>query len=941
MKDPFARWGAAMVRLRWVVLASWLVLLPLAGAFGASKVAGKLTGGGFSVAGSDAVLAAETLEREFNSSPDRNVVIVFRSSDNTVDDPPFRDAVTAAAARVKAVTGVRGVITFFDTPSPSLVSPDRRTTLAIATIDGTEDEVEERIGEVQERLEGTPIEHYITGSPAIGRDLSITSEEDLKRSELFTIPIVVLLLLIVFRTVISAAIPLVLGACSVVTAMALLYPIAANTDVSIFALNVTSMLGLGLGIDFSLIVVNRFREELQAGRDPQSAVAVTMATAGRSITYSGLTVFLGMLILTLMLNLTLVRSMSLAVLLVALTALFAGLTLLPALLGILGRRIEWLPVLPRRKVAQGNEDGLWYRLSHAIMRRPWVWLVVSVLLIGALAFPAKDIDVLGATAGVLPDDVGSAKGSKVMEEAFGASRLNPIEIVVQTGEQNGAWKPEALEAIAQLTDVLRADQRVQGVSSIATLAPNLPREQVRTLTPETFTSDPGRAAAAAQFINLRGNNDTAVITVIAKRGQYDDETEALVQDLRDTIIPGVRQLRAYDVKVGGGTANFLDLSEALYGRFPWLVAVVMLLTFVMLMMFFQSVFLPVKAILMNLASIAATYGVLVLIFQHGWGADLLGFEALGKLNLTTPVILFVILLGLSTDYEVFMLARVKEFFHETGNNEEAVAAGLENTARVITAAGLILIGTFGSFAMARNIIIKEIGLGLAIGVMLDSTVVRAIMVPASMRLMGKWNWWMPAWLKRIVPELREGPAPELAPVAPPYGPSAAAPRRRPLDAAAQPHPVAAQPAFVGAPGVPATPSVGHQQPVVAAQGPPPATAMVGRLRPTGASLGTDEIVLPKRRPLRIGRSSEAELWLFDPRISRHHARVDYDRAHGRFVVTDLHSVNGVYINDRRITQPTPLRHGDHLEIGTTGQITFVYEERADTQPGRGAWQTGD
>jgi RND superfamily putative drug exporter len=273
---------------------------------------------------------------------------------------------------------------------------------------------------------------------------------------------------------------------------------------------------------------------------------------------------------------------------------------------------------------------------------------------------------------------------------------------------------------------------------------------------------------AEQFVNLGNGNNLAVVNVVPKYDAYDPREEAFVSDIRSQIIPSIPDLQGAQAYVGGDTANFQDFHNKLYGRFPYIIAAVLILTFFVLMMFFQSVFLPLKAILMNLASILATYGVLVMIFQYGWGAHLLfGFKPVGAVAVITPAILFVILFALSTDYEVFMLSRIKEYYRQTGDNTEAVATGLQHTGRVVTAAGLILIGVFGSFATAGIITIKEIGLGLAIGVLIDTVIVRSIMVPATMRIAGDINWVMPAWLGRFVPELREGPRQEAPAGAPP------------------------------------------------------------------------------------------------------------------------------------------------------------------------------
>ncbi|HEU5315003.1 MAG TPA: MMPL family transporter [Chloroflexota bacterium] len=777
MNDPFAAFGSLMARLRWVVVVAWLAVLVVAGGTLAPKAAKALQSGGFFVPDSESSRAAATFDREFSSANRNTATVVFRSATQTVDDPAFRAEAVEAERRIQGIAGVRQIESYFQTGNPLLVGTDRRSAISLITLDGTEGQVQERALEIRHALEGVALEHFVTGQPAINADVRISSEEDLRRAELITLPVIAVLLLLVFGTVAGASIPLALGAASVTLAMAALYLLTFRTDISIFALNTATMIGLGLAIDFSLIVVSRFHEELDAGRSPMDAVAATMATAGRSITYSGVTVMLGMLLLTVLFDLLVVRSMSLAVMLVAGTALLSGLTLLPALLAIMGHRINWLRVVPRGRRETG-QSGVWYRLSHAIMRRPLLWMTVAVGALVVLALPARNLRLMGVAPGALPQEAESVRGAIVMTETLGPNRLEPIQIVVRAGEPNGVWTPAFLTGLQRLTAAIGADARTDQVLSLATAAQavGLPPNQFTALNPSLLRADPLRARQAARLVNLNGDNDAATITVFVKHGAFDQRHLDFVRDLRETIIPGIPELSRYEVQVGGLGAGFSDYTRALYDRFPLLVAAVMAMTFLILMMFFRSVVLPVKAILLNVASILATYGALALIFQRGLGAEALAFEPQGALFVTTPAVLFVILFGMSTDYEVFMLSRVKELFHETGDNEEAVAAGLQHTARVITAAGLVLVGTFASFGASRILVLKELGLGLAIGVLLDATIVRLVLVPASMRLMGSANWWMPGWLSRIVPELREGPA--VARAMAPATPAAAPARRR-------------------------------------------------------------------------------------------------------------------------------------------------------------------
>src|SRR3981081_3817313 len=329
MTDPFARFGASMVRWRWVVLGVWLVLLVVVGALLAPKAPKALKGGGFIDPDSESARAAAILDSQFNASTFTSAVVVFHSNSATVDDPAFKDQVTRASDNLARLKGVRSVQSFYSIGNPLLVSADRHTTFALVPLEGNEGDIQELVPDLRSSIKDVSIEHYVTGTPAVNNDLQVVSEEDLQRSEKFTIPIVVILLLLVLRTVVAAALPLLIGVCSIVLALGGMYLVSTQTQVSVFALNVTTMIGLGLGIDFSLVMANRFRDEMAHGRSVSDAVAITMATAGRSITYSALTVLLAMFVLTLLFNLLVVRSISMGVMLVAFTALLAGMTLLP------------------------------------------------------------------------------------------------------------------------------------------------------------------------------------------------------------------------------------------------------------------------------------------------------------------------------------------------------------------------------------------------------------------------------------------------------------------------------------------------------------------------------------------------------------------------------------------------------------------------------------
>jgi len=879
LKDPFARYAAAIVRLRWPVLIGCIVVVALAGGLFAPKANAAVKSAGVTAPNSESVKADSLLETQFHASTHKNAIVVFRYPDATVDDGFYQSQVTSAAAAIRGVKHVTSVETYYDYGDPSLVSPDKHSTLAVVALEGDEGAVEDLVPHVRDAIRFLTIQHWVTGRPAGGYDSHVSSEADLQRSEMFTLPVILLLLLLVFRTVVSALVPLILGVVSIVVATALIYLIALGINTSNFALNTGSMIGLGLAIDYSLIIVSRFREELAKTPDHHAALVATMATSGRSITYSGLTVMLAMAALTLLtLPLMMVRSIAMGVMLVAGISVLVGLTMLPAMLALLGRRIDALRILPRPRTPV-QDAGIWYRISQVVMGHPWRWLALCLLVLGTLAFPIHELTM---NLFAPPSSYESNLGLDVLKQEFGANQATPVQVVIHTSTAGGAWTPEFLGTVSAVTDAAQGDSRVDKVASLKSLTPNVSESQFEALKPDAFKDAP----LASKFINTSG--DTAVIYLQLKNDQFSSQSENLVYDLRRTIVPAHNQ-HGYQVEVGGETATFIDFRDALYSRFPLIVLTVTVIVFAIMLMFFQSIFLPIKAILLNLASILATMGVLVVVFQHGVGHQLLGFDPKGAITVVTPAILYVILFSLSTDYEVFMLSRVREYYTETGDNQLAVSRGLQRTAGVITAAAVILIGTFGSFTTGAQLTIKEIGLGLAVGVLLDASLVRVIMVPATMRLMGRWNWWAPGWLTRILPKLSEGPAPEPASVRVPAPAADGAPR------------LAAQTVVLATP------------------------ATVGRLVPVEEAPGRG-VRLPARGGIGVGRDRVNELSLQVTGVSRFHARIQPGPR--GYEVTDLRSLNGVWVNGERLPPEVAcvLRPGDLIAFGNSAQTRFRFEE---------------
>ncbi len=753
--------GAFAVRFRWPMFALWIALLALA-AVGAASVADALASNNSSGNVTEANQASALIRSAFQRQDNNNALIVFYSPTLAVDSPDYAASARSILQAVSAVQYVSGIRSYFTDQSAQFVSPDRHTSYADVTLSNNDDQAKGALKRIRSIIHapGAGLQTYLTGGIAADQDVNNTVASDVAHAELITFPITLLLLLFVFRTFVAAALPVTLGAAIVTSTIALLHLVALWTKVSIYSLNVASMIGLGLGIDFSLLMLNRFREELAKGHDTRAAVIQMMRTSGRSVTISGLTLAASMSVLA-TLNVVVVRSITLGILLCALCAILGALTLVPVVLALLGPRVNALRLVPNLRARRGrhehlhSSESLWHRWSLIVMRRPLLALIPALVVLLALAAPALSLRTRQSDVESLPASSESRQGYEALLRGYGDNELAPINVVIHTSAPNGIWNPAVQQGLNALATQLASDSRVKHVLWLNQF-PNLPSP----ITPAMLSASPELRAAVGQFINVDGDNSTAILSLIPSQAPYSDATEQLVNDLRSRYLPQQAGLQGTTALVGGDTASFLDFNSLLYSRFPQLAGWMMLVIFVLLLFFFRSLLLPLKAILMNLFSIAASYGVLVLIFQQGWGAGLLGFEPLGKITELTPLLLFALLFGLSTDYEIFLLTRVKERYERTGNNEESVAFGLERTAGIITAAASIMIAVFLAFALADFIQIKEMGLGAVIAVALDATIIRLVVVPASMRLLGRWNWWLPGWMGRALPVLREGPVEE-------------------------------------------------------------------------------------------------------------------------------------------------------------------------------------
>jgi RND superfamily putative drug exporter len=747
--NPFDRLGRFVVRRAWWVVGAWVTLLLVAVPF-APRAPGELSAGGFILDDLESARAKTLLETELGAPPSA-LVIVFSSDTLEAGTPAFEAAVAGAASDVATAPHVARVVSHL--LAPRQVSSDRHTAYDIVFLDLAADVSPEALPILRERLHqvvGLQVE--LAGGPAFYGDVQTVSEADLQRSELISLPLAALTLLLVFGSVVAAGVPLVVGGSAVVVALAAIFLVASVTPMSIFVLNLATLLGLGLGVDYSLLLTSRFREELALRPDDPErvpdAVRATVATAGRAVFFSGLTVLLGLLGLVLF-EFMILRSVGIAGAIVVGLAVASALTLLPAVLTIVGTRIDGL--LIRRVNPRAGMDGPWARLARWVMRRPVAVLVPTFAVILVLGSPFLHVRFNAPDSSILPPSVPSRAAFDRLRAEFGEGEFAPIVLAIRTS--GAATTPDNLGALFEYSRRLARDPRLTRVESLVDLDPRLSLDQYRLLYGAPG-GPPDRYALTALAATTRG--DLTAFTLYTPFGPNREEGAALVADLRDVAGP-LAPPRGMTVLVGGGAADVADVVARVRADFPRTALFIVMTTYLVLFLLLRSVILPAKALVMNTLSIVASFGAMVWIFQDGNLSAILGFQPVGFVETTQPVILFCVLFGLSMDYEVFILTRTKEVWDRTHDNTEAVARGLERSGRIVTSAALVVVVVAGSFAFADIVLIKALGIGMAIAIALDATVVRALLVPATMRLLGRWNWWLPARLERAMAGHLPGP----------------------------------------------------------------------------------------------------------------------------------------------------------------------------------------
>jgi RND superfamily putative drug exporter len=707
----------------WRTIGCWIALVVLSLGVVVLLLGDTLTTEGEVTSQTDSKRAEQLVFEHFPPSPETSeraaseVIVV--SFDGSVNE----ERVQAFAEELRQA-GAANVITSADEGQERLDSADGTATALLVGFGRNEDRLGEVIAAV-DRLDAEPgIEAAMTGELTVDEDFGTLSEEDLQKGELFFgAPAALIVLLLVFGAVVAGVIPLVLAILAIFVALALTALVGQVFDLSTFVTNMIFGMGLALGIDYSLFILSRFREERSQGRQKLDAIETTASTASRAVLFSGAAFVLAMTGLELVPN-TIMRSLATGAILVGIASVVAALTLLPAVMSLLGDRIDSLRIPFFGRATAGTESRFWSAIVHAVMRRPVVSLVAAVALLLAAAVPVLSLESGTAGISTLPDRFESKQGFLLLNREFPGQTTEPVRIAVE-GDTSS---PGVRAAVEELQAALER------------------REIFSEATTET-SADGG----------------LVLLTVPIAGDSVSSDAVAAVRELRDDVIPAALAGSGAEAFVGGSTAEDIDYYDVMDAWLPIVFVFVLGLSFILLTIAFRSIVVPATAIAMNLLSVGAAYGLLVLVFVKGVGNELFGFQQVDIIEAWVPLFLFAVLFGLSMDYQVFLLSRIRERYSQTGDNDDAISFGVGSTARLITGAALIIIAVFAGFARGDLVMFQQMGFGIAVALFIDATIIRSVVVPSTMKLLGRWNWYLPSWLSWLPDVHVEGHEEELEP----------------------------------------------------------------------------------------------------------------------------------------------------------------------------------
>jgi RND superfamily putative drug exporter len=739
-------WGTALYKVRWLVVVVW-IMVALFGGYAFGKLTPLLSGGGWDVPGSQSLTAGKLLATEFAGRSESGMTLILRDPEHAAGSPEYNAKLKQVIDRLQTEEGVSSVFSILDASEgivSGLIGKDPQLSIAMVDMDMKLDFVINKVPDYQDRVvmqaESLGVEAYLVGSAAFWGESSVQSQEGLAKAEMIVFPLIIIILLLVFRSIVATLTPLIVTIASVLVAMGIVYLVALQVELSVFVTNSAMMLGLGVGIDYSLFIVSRFKAELsKQGNSKQDAIVKTLETAGHTVFFSAITVIAALSALFIV-PMDAIKAIAFGGIVVVLVAGLASLTLLPAVLVILGLRIN-KGSLPFLRSRQSAKISGWKRWTYAIMRRPVLFLVVTLAALMALATPALDMKLDSPDIRTLPADTEVRQGFTLMEESFGLGAANQISIVLHS-ENNDLSSPEALARIAALDVELAKQKHVAGATSVVSFFPGVDPSVVSGLLQTGGSALPSDVSYMAnRYVST--DRHTGLLEIELDQLASSEVGREVIKHLRDTVLPAFDLPEGTTFSIGGETMAGMDASKAINDSLLPALGIMLVLIFLILVLTFRSLLLPLKAIILNLFSVAATYGILVLVFALGYGSEIFNVESNGYIIHFVPVLLLALLFGLSTDYEVFLVSRIKEEHDRTWKHEDSIAEGMEKTGPLITGAAVLMVAVFAGFAFSGVLPIQMLGFGMAVAIALDSTVIRMLLVPVTMKLLGRASWWFP------------------------------------------------------------------------------------------------------------------------------------------------------------------------------------------------------
>ncbi|MGK9486312.1 MMPL family transporter [Bacillus tropicus] len=717
------------------IIAIWIIFL-LSSAYFALQFPGILSAGGFNDPSSDSMKAKELVSEEFSNRYAQNAIVVVRHDKLTIEDNNYQAQVKEIEQKIKDIPHVAQITSYYEEKNKQFISKDKKTTYLLVGLSATEDEATSTAPKLQEAIASLDKDGFyteLTGSPALTYGLNDVTKKEVVKAEMIAIPIMILVLLLVFRSVASAAVPLIVAPFALVGTMAVSYFIGVQYTLNILTINIISMIGLGVVVDYALFIVSRFKNELKT-HSVTDSVRIAVETSGRAVFYSGLTVAISLAALFIP-NMMIFNSIALGGVIVVILAILTSLTLLPSILMVLGEKINWgrLPIY--KKSSNGEK---WELFIAKIIKKPILFSIPAIGALLIMVWPALQVNmqVPVASATSIPESEPSRQGFEVLTNSFKQGDIFPIEVVIHS--KNSVFDSDNLDAIDKMTVAIEKLNNVEGVTSITNWNNKWGLSDYKTAYANINSLPTELTKPLKNLVNLDNGESTSIILVSPATAADTKQTHDLVREIR-TEMASV-DTTGFSVLVGGETAVGVDFDDKVNENIPYIILAIFGISFVILVITFKSILIPIKAIVLNAIVTLASVGLLVFVFQNGFSFTA---DVNQTINSVTPVVLFAVLFGLSMDYEVIIISRMKELYDAGMSHNQSIIKGISETSRIVNGAALIMIAVFGAFALVEVRTVAEIGLGLAFAVFVDAALVRTILVPTLMKLMGKANWWLP------------------------------------------------------------------------------------------------------------------------------------------------------------------------------------------------------